>query len=182
LTGLIALGHADRVEKIEILINPSYVPSRATSPDSVVRSVMTKPQASGWVPQLAHRHRRVNRRHPSPGCVGVEESAVPVVIGWGLPRPWLARVRAWLIFQKPLPHRGVCRTALVCGWRPYLAAGRGRSDSFRPSGESHGGAIPVRLPLAGSIRPRSGSSVTAVFLLIWIGSGTTGRPAQLTTK
>jgi uncharacterized membrane protein len=154
------------VEKIEILLNPSYVPSCNINPIVSCGSVMTTPQASvlGFPNSL----------------IGIAAFSVVVVTGvlavTKVPLPqwyWAGLVAAtlggaafvhWLIFQSLYRIGALCPYCMVVWVVTISLLVVVASIAFRPAGESGGGAVAREL-----YRWRwsiAGLWFTAVFLLI----------------
>ena len=130
VTGLIASATLT-VEKIEILLNPSYVPSCNLNPIVSCGSVMTTPQASalGFPNSLigigAFTVVTVT------GVLAVTKVSLPRWYWVGMTVGTLARrcVRALADIPEPLPHRGVVPVLHGGVGGDHLAAGGGRLDS-----------------------------------------------------
>ena len=165
VTGLIASATLT-VEKIEILLNPSYVPSCNLNPIVSCGSVMTTPQASalGFPNSL----------------IGIGAFTVVTVTGVlavtkvRLPRWYWVGITVgtllgaafvhWLIFQSLYRIGALCPYCMVVWVATISLLVVVASIAFRPSGESHGGAITGEL-----YRWRWSIATiwfTAVFLLI----------------
>jgi len=154
------------VEKIELLLNPAYVPSCNLNPIVSCGSVMTTPQASalGFPNSL----------------IGIGAFAVVTVTGilavTKVPLPqwyWVGMTLGtlagagfvqWLIYQSIYRIGALCPYCMVVWVATISLLVVVASIAFRPSGESHGGAITREL-----YRWRWSIATiwfTAVFLLI----------------
>ena len=136
------------IEKIEILINPDYVPSCSINPVLSCGSVMITPQASAF-------------GFPNP-LIGIVAFTIVVVTGVlavakvRLPRWYWGGLAVgtllgvgfihWLIFQEPLPHRRAVPVLHGGLGGDHPAPGRGGLHcAAAATGERCG---PVHLPVA----------------------------------
>jgi uncharacterized membrane protein len=140
--GLIASGVLT-VEKIKILLNPSYVPSCNINPIVSCGSVMTTPQASAL-------------GFPNP-LIGIAAFSVVVVTGvlavTKVPLPrwyWLGLAAGtlvgtafvhWLIFQSLYRIGALCPYCMVVWVATISLLVVVTSIALRPSDESHGGVL-----------------------------------------
>ncbi len=168
------------IEKIEILINPDYVPSCSINPVLSCGSVMITPQASAF-------------GFPNP-LIGIVAFTVVVVTGVlalakvRLPRWYWAglavghaarrRVRALADLPEPVPHRRAVPVLHggVGGDDP--AAGRGASIALQPScSERRGaGAAHVALVAGGAVVHRADSDDPRAVLELLVDADLNGAP------
>jgi uncharacterized membrane protein len=131
------------VEKIEVLLNPSYVPSCNLNPIVSCGSVMTTPQASalGFPNSLigigAFTVVTVT------GVLAVTKVRLPQWYWVGMTVGTLvgAAFVHWLIFQSLYRIGALCPYCMVVWVATISLLVVVASIAFRPSGESHGGAI-----------------------------------------
>ncbi len=104
------------VEKIEILINPDYVPSCSINPVLSCGSVMVDPAGVGVrLPQPADRHRGLHRRRGDRACSPSPRCALPRWYWAGLAAGTLLGTGFvhWLIFQSLYRIGALCPYCMV---------------------------------------------------------------------